>query len=282
VAALLAGLGCTATGSTGEEATFDRSRPVIRVASFDFTESQAVAEYYATALQEQGFNVSVISGLGSREIVEPALEQGAIDFVPEYTGTALRFLTGVQVSRAADPAAVHERLRTAFAARGIAVLAAAPAQDQNAIVVSAATAREQGLRAVSDLVPISGELIFGGPPECPQRPLCLLGLQATYGLLFQSFLPMANRSVTAEALESGEIDVGLMESSDPRLTEGRLTTLADDRGLQPPENIVPVVRKEIIDAYGKQFVTLVDSLSAKLTDERLIDLNRQTQAEERD
>jgi osmoprotectant transport system substrate-binding protein len=268
---------CSASGPTEEPAPPGRPGPVIRLASFDFAESQAVAEFYAQALRERGFRVSMVAGLGPREIVEPALEQDVIDFVPEYTGTALRFVTDVQVSQSAEPATVHRRLVTAFAARGVAVLAAAPAQDQNVVVVSADTARRHGLRAVSDLVPLSDQLVFGGPPECPRRPLCLLGLQATYGLRFATFQPMPNRTVTFEALQAGEIDVGLMESSDPRLTGGRLTVLADDRGLQPPENIVPVVRQEIVDAYGAEFVTLVDSVSATLTDKRLIELNRRAQ-----
>jgi osmoprotectant transport system substrate-binding protein len=272
-AALVASAACTSSGPKRDEPAA-REGPVIRVASFEFPESKAVAEFYASALREGRFSVSVIDALGSREIVEPALEQDVVDFVPEYSGTALQFLTGSQVGQRADPASVHQRLRAAFAARGVAVLAAAPAQDQNAIVVSTATARKNGLRTVSDLVRIADGLIFGGPPECPARPLCLPGLQAAYGLRFKTFEPMANRAVTVEALESGEIDVGLLESSDPRLTTGRLTLLADDRGLQPPEHIVPVVRKEIVDAYGARFVALVDAVSAKLTNERLVDLNR--------
>lgn len=279
-ALLLVCLGCTESGSGDDEPEADPARPAIRIASFDFAESQAVAQYYAAALREAGFNVSLLTGLGSREVVEPALEQDVVDFVPEYTGTALRFLTDVQLGRGADPAVVHERLQRAFAPRGVAVLAAAPAQDQNAVVVSARTARTFGLRQISDLIPISGGLTFGGPPECPRRPLCLLGLQATYGLRFEAFLPMPSRDVTVAALESGEIEVGLLESSDPRLAGGELLLLDDDRGLQPPENIVPVVRKEIVDAYGPEFVRVVDAASARLTDERLIELNRQ--AAERD
>ena len=48
------------------------------------------------------------------------------------------------------------------------------------------------------------------------------------------------------ALESGEIDVGLLETTSGRLGDGRLMLLDDDRSLQPRENLVPVVRGELV------------------------------------
>ena len=52
-------------------------RPAIRVASFDFAESRAVARLYADALRRAGYPVTEVEGLGAREVVEPALEQSA-------------------------------------------------------------------------------------------------------------------------------------------------------------------------------------------------------------
>jgi glycine betaine/choline ABC-type transport system substrate-binding protein len=39
--------------------------------------------------------------------------------------------------------------------------------------------------------------------------------------------------VIAAALDSGEIDVGMLETTDPHLAGDKLVTLADDRRLQP-------------------------------------------------
>ncbi len=249
-------------------------RPTIRIASFDFAESRALAAVYAEGLRGKGYPVTVVDGLGSREVVEPALEQDAIDFVPEYTGTALRFLTEQTVSAAANPRAVHRELRNAFSARGVAVLEFAPAEDKNGVVVTTGMAAAHGLHRISDLRGLAGTLTFGGPAECPQRPLCLPGLRQRYGLTFGNFRPMPSRAVTAEALAAGEIDVGLLESTDPRLADGRLTLLDDDLGLQPPENVVPVVRQRIVDAYGPAFVAVVNQISATLTTAALVRLNR--------
>jgi osmoprotectant transport system substrate-binding protein len=252
----------------------DPSHPIIQVASFDFAESTVIAEVYATALAEHGYPVERILGLGVREIVEPALEQGKVDLVPEYLGTALTFLRGGERTAPVSPASSHAELKRLFGARGVLVLDYAPAEDANGTVVSRALAERRNLRRTSDLVPLAPSLVYGGPPECPDRPLCLKGLESVYGLRFESFEPMPSRAITAALLQSGEIDVGMLETSDAHLAAGRLVLLADDRGLQPAENIVPVVRAEVVAAYGSPFTDLVDKVSARLDSADLIGMNK--------
>ena len=253
----------------------DPERPTIQLASFDFPESEILGELYGQALRQHGFPVELVVQLGAREVVAPALEQGKVDMVPEYLGSALNFLNDRDRVATADAGLTHARLEQAFAPRGVSVLAFAPAQDRNGFVVTGDLARRNGLEEISDLAPMAGRLAFGGPPECPQRPLCLKGLQDLYGLRFARFEAMPSRAVTAAALDSGEIDVGMIETTDPNLIEADLVQLADDRNLQPADNVVPVVRREVLDAYGPPMVTLLNAVSAKLTTAELTKLNRQ-------
>src|SRR5690349_4511908 len=64
----------------------------IRVASYDFRENQILAEVYAEGLRRQGLPVTVQHGIGTREVVSPALQQGVVDVVIDYLGTALSFV----------------------------------------------------------------------------------------------------------------------------------------------------------------------------------------------
>lgn len=256
----------------------------IRVASFDFAESRLLAQVYAQALRRGGYPVAPLLGLGPREIVAPALEQGFADLVPEYSGSALRFLTGAPPPSSAGPGQgleQHRALRAALAGRGLTALTPAPGQDQNAVVVSRPTAERLGLRAVSDLGPVADRLSFGGPPECPERPLCLRGLQDRYGLQFRSFVPFTSRPATAEALLAGQLDVGVLETVDPYLAGGLLVLLEDDLDLQPAENVVPVVRAAVLREHGPGLARLLDAVSATLTTPAMVELNRQVALEGR-
>jgi osmoprotectant transport system substrate-binding protein len=255
----------------------DPRRPTIRLASFDFPESELLAQLYGQALDPHGFPVEQVVQLGAREVVAPALEQGKVDMVPEYLGSALNFLNDRDRVATADPALTHARLEQAFAPRGVSVLAYAPAQDRNGFVVSGDLARRHGLEKLSDLTPMARRLSLGGPPECAQRPLCLKGLEDVYKLQFAHFEPMPSRDVTAAALGTGEIDVGMIDTTDPNLLKpgADLVQLADDKRLQPADNVVPVVRREIVDAYGPPLVRLVNAVSAKLSTADLTSLNRQ-------
>ncbi len=253
----------------------DPRRPVIQLASFDFPESEILGELYGQALGQHGFPVERVVQLGSREVVGPALAQGKVDMAPEYLGSALNFLNDRDRNATADPALTHARLEQAFAPRGVSVLAYAPAQDRNGFVVTGDLARRHGLEKLSDLGPLASQLSFGGPPECPQRPLCLKGLQDLYQLRFARFEAMPSRAVTAGELDTGEIDVGMIETTDPHLIGTDLVQLEDDRRLQPAENVVPVLRREVLDAYGPSLVRLCNAVSAQLTTTELTRLNLQ-------
>jgi osmoprotectant transport system substrate-binding protein len=252
-------------------------RPTIQLASFDFPESELLAQLYGQALARHAYPVEQVVQLGAREVVDPALEQGKVDMVPEYLGSALNFLNDRDRVATADPALTHARLEQAFAPRGVSVLAFAPAQDRNGFVVSGDLARHHGLATISDLAPMAPRLILGGPPECSVRPLCLRGLEEVYRLRFARFEPTPSREVTAAELKSGEIDVGMIDTTDPNLVKkgNDLVQLRDDQGLQPADNVVPVVRREVLDAYGPPLVRLVNSVSARLTTAELTELNLQ-------
>jgi osmoprotectant transport system substrate-binding protein len=276
VAMLLAG-GCSAAGERPPPAE-DPRRPTITVTSFNFPESETLAELYAQALRRQHYPVEVVARLGPREIVQPALEQGRVDLVPGYLGSSLNFLHERRVATA-DPRATHHRLKQDLAPRDLRVLAFTPAEDRNGFVVTGDLARRRRLERISDLQPIAPELILGAPPECPDRLLCLKGLKDVYGLEFARFEPMPSRTVTADALENGEIHVGMIETTDGNLAERDLVQLQDDRQLQPAENIVPMVRNEIVNAYGPALVRLLDAVTAQLTTRDLIGMNQRVQLE---
>jgi osmoprotectant transport system substrate-binding protein len=247
----------------------------ITVASFNFPESVLLAEIYAQALQAKGFKVKRALDLGPRELVEPALERGLVEFVPEYLGTALEFLNRRSRPTSASVDVTRQRLAEAFRQRGVHVLASADAQDANGLAVTAQTSAKYRLRNISDLIPVAGELVLGGPPECPSRPLCLPGFRSRYRLQFKQFMPLdPSGPLTVEGLASGQVDVAVLFTTDGDIASRGLVLLRDDRSLQPAENVTPVVLQEVVAKYGQRFTDVVDAVSADLTTEGLRELNK--------
>ncbi len=265
--------GAAAAGVLGDDA--------VTVASFDFPESALLAEIYGRALGAKGYDVHLATNVGPRELVEPALAAGLVEFVPEYAGTAVEFLGRGAHHPSDELGATRAALARVLDRSPVVPLASAPAQDANAVVVTRAVADRYHLRTISDLAAPAPELTFGGPPGCPERPFCLGGLSATYGLRFRRFMPLdVAGPLTHQALAGGHVDAALLFTTDPAIGRDGLVMLADDRGLQPVENVTPVVRREVVDRWGPPFTATVDAVSARLTTPTLRALNARVAAGE--
>ncbi|HLF60310.1 MAG TPA: ABC transporter substrate-binding protein [Acidimicrobiia bacterium] len=263
-------------GGSGGDATTTPSDggtvegPAITVGSFNFPESVILAEIYAQALEANGYTVVRNLNIGDRELIFPEIESGAIDFIPEYLGSAVSIGFGEEAPT--DEAEALQTLTDLFAAKSVTVLDPAPGQDKNVFVVTGDFAEGNGVTTVSDLAG-AGEVTLGGPPECEDRSTCYRGLVETYGLDNLGFESIAEGAARVAALESGEIQVALLFSTQPVITEKGFVVLGGTEEIIAPENVVPVVSNEVAEAYGDDFAALINSISRLITTEVLLDLN---------
>jgi len=267
VALALVFAACGGDDSSGEGTT---DGPTIRVTSFNFPESTILAEIYAQALEAEGYDVEKNLNLGSRELIFPEIEAGNIDLVPEYLGSSL--LVGFEADAPTNTDEGITALTSAFEAFDMVVLDPAPGEDKNVFVVTQAFADANGVATVGDLAN-AGDITLGGPPECEERVTCYAGITETYGLANLGFESIAEGPARIAALEEGQIDVSLLFSTDPTIVEKGFVALEETEGLIAPENIVPVVSSAAVDAYGDTMVDLLNSISAEITTEVLLDLN---------
>jgi osmoprotectant transport system substrate-binding protein len=151
------------------------------VGSANFTEQFIVAEIMAQVLQAHGMDVSKKLNIGARELVAPALEKGDIDGYVEYVGAYLNYLGGTPSS---DLNASLQSLQDLASKKNITVLDASPANDEDGLAVTQATASKYNLKSISDLAKVPDKLVFVGPSECPKRDFCILGYEKVYGLRF--------------------------------------------------------------------------------------------------
>lgn len=259
----------TATGS----ATDGGGGEEIVIGSANFSESVLLANIYAGALNNAGVNASTNTGIGSREIYLNALEDGSIDVIPEYTG-ALGFFYDPEFSET-DPQAVYDAIQELLP-EDFVVLDRAEAENNDSVVVTQETAEEYDLAAIPDLADVAGELSFGAPPEFETRPQGLSGLQETYGVEFASFRPLTGQALV-QALQNGQIDAANIFSTDPAIVVNDFVVLEDTEKLFGSQNMVPLVRAEVADTVRDA----LDAVSAELTTERVTEMLRQTDVEQR-
>jgi osmoprotectant transport system substrate-binding protein len=266
---LLSSTGCGR--QNGQLVTSVLDDDAITVGSFNFPESEVLAEIYGLVLEGRGFQVERQLDVGPRELLIPALQRGLVELVPEYAGSLLGFFGG---SASSDPETTHQRLAIELAPLGLTALSAAPAEDRNAFAISATIAENLQVESLSDLGSFAPGMTFGGPAECPERPLCLQGLENVYGLHFKEFIALdTGGPLTEQALNDGTIDVGLLFSSDPTLRAGGLIDLRDDRRLQPAENVTPIVSQVTFERFGPELADALNALSALLRTSDLREMN---------
>jgi len=285
-AAAMVATACGGAGTGGSGAT-TTARPAVIIGSTNFYEQITLGELYAQILEANGYKVTRKFNLGNREIVEPAIESGQIDLDAEYLATLLAFIDkdGKVAKPTTDPKETQAGLQKALDPKGLTVLDFAAATDQNGFVVTKDTASSKNLKKISDLAPYAKDMILGGPPECPspQRPFCLTGLKNVYGLTFKDFKPLdAGGPLTVAALEGKQIDVGLLFTSDPSIVAKNFVLLDDDKHLQLADNIAPVVRKDLVSKDDGTLKRLLNSISAKLTQAELNDMNKQVAVDKKD
>ena len=266
---------CGGTAQPSGQASGGATKPTVKVGSFNFPESVILAEVYAQALEANAYKIERKLNLGNREVVFPALEKGDVDLVPEYLATVLGFVDKT-AKGSSDPKETSATLQNAVKAKNLTVLDFAQAVDQNSFVVTKATADKYKLKKTSDIATSAqGQLVLGGPAECPQRPFCKLGLEQAYGIKFKDFKPLdSGGNLTVAALDAGQVDVGLLFSSDAIIAVKGYVVLEDDKKLQLSDNVAPLVRNDVLSKADDMKKTLND-VSAKMTTDELIGLNKQ-------
>ncbi|MFE0422259.1 ABC transporter substrate-binding protein [Streptomyces sp. NPDC058953] len=254
------------------------------VGSAAFTESKILAELYAQLLADEGYKTSVTT-VKNRELYEPSLEKGDIDIVPEYAATLAEFLNAkVNGPKApeekpvasSDVAATVAALTKLAEPRGLKVLPAGGAVDQNAFAVSKEFAAKNNLKTLSDLGRAKLGVRIAAGDECEVRPFCAPGLKKTYGIDVTGLDPKGvGTPQSKQAVKDGDAQLVLTTTTDA-VMDG-LVFLEDDKKLQNADNVLPVVNAK--DAGDPAIAAALDRLTKVLTTEDLAALNRKVDSE---
>ena len=280
-AAALFGVAACGSGSSdplaaGGSASQASSGSIV-VGSANFPESALLAEIYAGALSAKGVKVDKKLNIGSRETYIPALKDGSIDLIPEYTGVLDQYFN--KDAKATTSADVYTELKAAVPAT-LSVLDKSAAEDKDAVVVTKDTAAKLKLKSIADLGPYAKNLTLGGPPEWKTRPTGVPGLKKVYNLDFKTFRPLdAGGPLSVQALKNGQVDAVNLFTTDPSVAANGFVILGDPKSLFAAQNVVPLITKSKVTPT---ISAALDAVSAKLDTATLGQLVKEVVVDKKD
>ncbi|WP_425117436.1 glycine betaine ABC transporter substrate-binding protein, partial [Burkholderia anthina] len=137
-----------AAASLGTLASAPAAAQALTVGGKNFTEQYVLAEITSQYLRARGYTIQSRTGLGS-VLLRSALENGQIDVMWDYTGTAA--LVYDKIKEKLPPDEMYRRVKAIDARRGLVWLDASPLNNTYALALPAETARKTGIRTISQL-----------------------------------------------------------------------------------------------------------------------------------
>ncbi len=245
----------------------------IRVGSKDFTENEIVAELYALALEDAGYDVDRIFDIAG-SVIHTSIVNDEIDLYPEYTGTGL--ISILQLDPITDPQEVYDTVKEAYEDQfGLTWLDYAEANDGQGLFISKAASDEYGITTISDLQKNAENLRFASQGEFDEREDGLPGLEKVYGPFNWKSSKIYDNGLKYNVVENDEADVAPAYTTEGRLAEAdKFVLLEDDKQAWPPYNLAPVVRDSVLEE-NPDIPEILGRIDAALDTETITALNAQ-------
>ncbi|HKX83085.1 MAG TPA: ABC transporter permease/substrate-binding protein, partial [Pyrinomonadaceae bacterium] len=236
-----------------------RTPGVIKVGSKDFTESVILAEILAQMLEKKGITVERRFELGGN-IPHDSLLSGELDVYPEYTGTAYTAI--LKHAPKTDPDAVYKETRAEYGEKfNLSLSPPLGFANDFAILVRGDVARKNGLKTISDAVPLAKDWQAGFGQDFMSRADGYPGFVKAYGFKFAKQPREMDLSLTYRALYAGELDIIAGNSTDGLISFLDLYQLEDDKRYFPPYQAVFIARTVAMPVLDGVFQDLDNAIS---------------------
>lgn len=241
-------------------------------------EPEILANMYKILIEENtDMTVTVKPNFGKTTFLYEALKKGDIAIYPEFTGTVTESLLKPTPQVGHDPEAVYQAARDGIKKQDNLVLLKPMAyQNTYAVAVPKKIAQEYGLKTISDLKKVEGQLKAGFTLEFNDREDGNKGLQKVYGLNLQ--VSTMEPALRYQAIQSGDIQITDAYSTDAELARYDLVVLEDDKQLFPPYQGAPLMKAELLKKHP-ELEAVLNKLAGKITADQMSQLNYQVGVE---
>lgn len=244
-----------------------RPSPGYVIGAKNFPEQYILATLIDQRLASAGLHSSMRSDLGSA-VVFRALTAGDIDIYVDYTGT----IWTNEMHRSDTPARnivladVSAWVREHYGARVLG-----PLGFENAYVLAMRRDKAQalGVNSIADLATVSPTMTVGGDYEIFRRPEWQQ-LHSAYGLDFKDERQMQPLFMY-KAVADGDVDAITAFSSDGRIAQYGLVTLADPKHVIPPYDAILLLSPK--RSNDRALITALQPLIGKIDVEKMRQAN---------
>jgi len=251
------------------------AKKTLTIGAKGFPENEIVANMYLLLLQHAGIPVNSGLKILASQVATPALQKGALDIYPEYTGTGLEAILGKTAPH--NNIAYYDAVATGYRKKyNLIWLHPYPMNDTQGFATTQDFSRKNGITSIADMVSKASSVRLIVATEYLSRADGLPGVKKVYG----DFTPKALvklqdvGSVRYAALLHGQGDITEAFTTDPDIAAHHLVVLGDPKGYAPPDNLAPVVRDDALQAYPKLAATL-NAIAPKITNTVITGLSNQ-------
>ena len=241
-------------------------------------EPEILANMYKILIEgNTDMTVTVKPNFGKTTFLYEALKKGDIAIYPEFTGTVTESLLKPVPQVDHDPEAVYQAARDGIKKQDhLALLKPMAYQNTYAVAVPKKIAQEYGLKTISDLKKVEGQLKAGFTLEFNDREDGNKGLQKVYGLHLQ--VSTMEPALRYQAIQSGDIQITDAYSTDAELARYDLVVLEDDKQLFPPYQGAPLMKEALLKKHP-ELEGILNQLAGKITAEQMSQMNYQVGVE---
>ena len=241
-------------------------------------EPEILANMYKILIEEKtDMTVTVKPNFGKTTFLYEALKKGDIAIYPEFTGTVTESLLKPTPQVNHDPEAVYQAARDGIKKQdNLALLKPMAYQNTYAVAVPKKISQEYGLKTISDLKKVEGQLKAGFTLEFNDREDGNKGLQKVYGLHLQ--VSTMEPALRYQAIQSGDIQITDAYSTDAELARYDLVVLQDDKQLFPPYQGAPLMKEALLKKHP-ELEGILNQLAGKITAEQMSQMNYQVGVE---
>lgn len=252
----------------------------------DYTEVQIVHEIIKQIVEENtSLKVEIKDQMTQVNMfTELTREKPSCDMMFSYDGTLLTTFLHKDVSDVPAGQSLFDYANEqGLDQYGVHLLEKVGLNNTYAIAVTQEIAQQYGVKTISDLVPIAGDLRFVAEPEFwhEEGDKKYYPFVAYYGLDFGT-ASQVDVMLKHTAIENGQFDVAIVYATDGLNRRADLVSLEDDLSFFPEYNGAILVHDGLFEKFAANapdLESVLNRLSGNITTEDMIDLTYQVDVE---